>query len=731
MKVREIIIHNYKSIANDCILKVDKNVTTLVGASQSGKTNVLGAIEKFSTGEYQTDDICDFSSAGQLPPPEPNMPMITIIFDIEDESKEFEKISPTLISIKEIRVTRQYNGEYVFHLPGVSLPHEEISNTADNISRIRSDIDIFLNDVSKEWEDVDEEINEITQKINSFEAIVASPAEGEVIIQGNYLSESLESIKESFKSLIDSLVVEEEKEEEEGEETGEKEEEEGEETGENAEEPMSASELKDKQELEGRLDELMSNLEKLTRQYEEATLSSKDIGLKILNLIPDFIYVSAEYETLLKGEVNLNELNEAPENDVKFSSVRRLLRLANLDLSVLTTLNITEQRRLLRNSSSRVTEELQKIWGQQKVAISLALGGPNERQLRIWISNDGGPDRVPEHQSLGFRWFLEFYLSYALASGRELKRDVLLLDEAGIHLHPFAQRNLVDLLRAISTHNQIIHTTHLADTLDLENPERWRVVENNEQSRIGTQIINEAYQPREDSIGSEVIMRALWGCALVPALTLGPRNLIVEGPSDIIFLGTISRILARDKKEKAAVLINGEIAIFHTGGLSFYRRMLTFCKRPGLNTVALFDSDDDGKNTKQQLIKDNIIDKDKTIEINDVYAGNPSEERDLESIFGFSLMKEATMQVYKGQLPDNFDFKKDDLQNKGGLGRKFKIFFESQGIEEYDKTLVAEALKGILAEDASKLSQSSRDRFNALIEKIWEAFFGRVSIEKE
>ncbi len=92
-----------------------------------------------------------------------------------------------------------------------------------------------------------------------------------------------------------------------------------------------------------------------------------------------------------------------------------------------------------------------------------------------------------------------------MAAGKELEPGVLLLDEAGIHMHPFAQRNLVEVLREIATHTQVIHTTHLPDMLDLENPERWRVVESEEKSGIGTQIINEAYQPREENIGFEVV----------------------------------------------------------------------------------------------------------------------------------------------------------------------------------------------------------------------------------
>ena len=451
------------------------------------------------------------------------------------------------------------------------------------------------------------------------------------------------------------------------------------------------------------------------------TLSSTDAMSKMIDLIPEFIYVGAEHDNLLKGEVNLNELTQASEDDVGFKSVFRLIKLANLELSDLPNLTPIRRRRILSDASKNVTKILQKVWGQQKVKISLELAGRDERQLRIWISSDGGPDRFPEHQSYGFRWYLEFYLGYSLGIEKELKNYVLLLDEPGIHLHPFAQRNLVEVLKGIATKNQIIHTTHHIDMLDLENPERWRVVENNESNGKGTCIINEAYKPREDHIGFEVVMKSLWGSTIVPSLIIGPRSLIVEGPSDIMLLGIVSRILGKENEENA-VLVNGEVAILQTGGLNFYRRMLTFCNRPGLNTVALFDSDEAGRRTKLQLINDSIIASSKAIEINDAYPEGSVEERDLEHIFGFNLLKEATLLAYQDELRSGFKFKKDDLPKKGGLGKRFKEFFESQGIEHYDKTKIAECIKNILLKEPGKLSKNSRERLGALITKIRESF---------
>lgn len=700
MRVKEITIHNFKSIAKDCLLKVDKNVTTLVGASQGGKTNALRAIEKFTAGNYSPDDICDFSDVGRSLPPDPNMPMITITFDTEEDDKEaLKKISPKLVSVGELKVTRKYSGEYSVDLVGVDFADSELSPIFEKISKINQQLDSLLSKCRKEWEGIDEELNNASQQLDGFETAIMYPTQIDPGAQRPHLSEALKPMREAFNSLFNVLV-------EESDETQKK-------AVETEEKPLEGQEEVD----QGR--KLISEIESLVKKHDDINIAWEDIVQKLTTLLPAFMYVGAEHETMLRGEVNLDELVAAPD-DVSFASVNRLLKLAKLRPAQL-TLESRPRRRLLKTASDRVTKVLQKIWQQQKVAVSLDLGGPNERQLQIWVSNDGGPDRFPEHQGLGFRWYLEFYLSYAMAVGEEAKRSVLLLDEAGIHMHPFAQRSLVEILREVSTENQVIHATHLPDMLDLENPDRWRVVENNEETGIGTQIINEAYQPKEEKIGFEVVTKALWGSVIVPAITLGPRNFIVDGASDGIYLHTVSRILGKDNPNDA-LLVTGEILTFPAHGIPRYKTLLIFCNRPGFNTVALFDSDVGGKGLKQRLIDDGILSLNKAIEINDVYPDSPNEERDIESLFGFNLLKEAAMQVYESDLPDGFDFKSDRLPTKGGLGKRFKVFFESQGIEFFDKTKVAEALKNIISSNPGKLPKNKRERFTALLAKIRDAF---------
>lgn len=719
MLVEKIIIHNFKSVAKNCELEVSKNVTSLVGANQSGKTNILRAIEKFSYGEYQLDDICDFSAPGKASEIDEQINMITVICRVGDNDKDFKGISPRFSKINGLRVTKKYNGEYVFALPGIKQDGSMVDDLVADIRGRLVEIIALLGRIRAGWEGLDERISKVENMVDEFIDSLGTDIESEVITVFPRPSALLESVNGSFEELLKLIKVAEqalgaEEEAAKGKESAEQEEEAK--GGEAKEEKIKREEIKEI------YLQMISRLDALIKKYEDITLSSEEIASKIESSLPKFVYVSAEHESLLKGEVDLDKLKAASQEEMQFVSISRLLKLANLGLNELTTKTFPVRRRQrLAAAGDSVTDILQKVWKQQKIRVSLELAGANERVLRIYLSSDGGPERYPEQQSYGFRWYLEFYLGYALAVGENNEKHVLLLDEPGIHLHPLAQRNLVDVLREIANRNQVIHTTHHTDMLDLESPENWRVVENDESGRIGTFITGDAHLSGEDRIGFEVITKALWGAGIVPTLLIGPKNLIVEGLADIFLLGTVSKLLGGENVEDS-MLVNGEIAMIHTGGLSHYRKILAFCNRPELNTVAFFDSDEAGKKKKNEVIKNNIIAADKTVEVNDAYSSDATEERDIEHIFGFNLLKEAAMQVYGADLPTGFDFKKDELPTKGALGRRFKDFFESKGVNKYDKAKVALALKSILQENTNKFTDSSRQRFKALFGKIRESF---------
>ena len=80
-----------------------------------------------------------------------------------------------------------------------------------------------------------------------------------------------------------------------------------------------------------------------------------------------------------------------------------------------------------------------------------------------------------------------------------MKGCVILLDEPGIHLHPEGQQDLLRRLETYAEGNSLLYTTHLPFMLDLQEPQRIRVLSETEN---GTVVPEEQRQPASIFSGS-------------------------------------------------------------------------------------------------------------------------------------------------------------------------------------------------------------------------------------
>ena len=134
-----------------------------------------------------------------------------------------------------------------------------------------------------------------------------------------------------------------------------------------------------------------------------------------------------------------------------------------------------EQRSiLLQSAGTYLTKEFKNWWKQGEYRFRFEADGD---YFRIWVSDEKRPEEVPlELRSTGLQWFLSFYLIFLMESQKENKNAILLLDEAGLTLHPLAQRDLVAFFENLSQNNQIINTTHSPFIIDSANIDLCRVV---------------------------------------------------------------------------------------------------------------------------------------------------------------------------------------------------------------------------------------------------------------
>jgi len=216
-------------------------------------------------------------------------------------------------------------------------------------------------------------------------------------------------------------------------------------------------------------------------------------------LLPKIIYFDTipiirdrvDMESLLKGgkdyqtEVNLLKIGSVDDPSIIFEDSMR-------------------GRRAIEETSREITQRIREVWNQApSLEIKLRVNG---NLLYIDFSDATTVYDTPKSRSLGFLWYLSFYINF-IATTLEAKNNeyLFLLDEPGLHLHPAGQKDLTKLLENLSEKNQLIYTTHSPFMINRECPNRVRVVKKDEE---GTSVDNEAYRenwkPLRQSIGLTV-----------------------------------------------------------------------------------------------------------------------------------------------------------------------------------------------------------------------------------
>lgn len=560
MKASEVYVHNYKSMCSEikeCLLKLDEKVTFLIGANESGKTNTLEAMWKFSVGEFENDDIpqrCEWHGKTDIPD---DLPMVSVTFEIEDKDRgKLNEIHPALSKTNDVTITRNYKGE-----PYIKYPDLKAEAGVDKItSNIKEIFDKFANNFrnyAKKY-----------RKVNRGQASSTLSA-----------SKRLKSLGDQIDGLVESFDVS----------------------------KISPTRKRIKR-LRGAVKELANPLESVDvevylpldeiEKIVEQLLKSSDAmraSQKLCEIIPSFLFVPADPNLWLKGEYWVDDLIREPESE-ELASVKRLLMLSGLNLEATRSLKDEVQRSKLEDASKKITEVLREVWKQEEdVKIKLDWSSAEGNKKLLVMVDSTGHCGFPESRSYGFRWFLEFYLLHAVAMK---SNTILLFEEPGIHLHPDAQQYLKRFIRdQVAKESQVVYTTHMPDMYDMTYPEGCRAVEK-DLKQGGVTIVQTQYSPHSQHATWEVAMRAAGVSS--PALRVYDRSIIVEGPGDWIFLLTFAQILTREDP-RLSDLACSFIHIRHYQGTGGILKHVSFHFQPGAKSVILLDSDVPGETLRGKL----------------------------------------------------------------------------------------------------------------------------------
>ncbi|MBR3768809.1 MAG: AAA family ATPase [Clostridia bacterium] len=307
-----------------------------------------------------------------------------------------------------------------------------------------------------------------------------------------------------------------------------------------------------------------------------------------------------------------------------------------------------EQRSiLLQSASGELTKSFKEWWKQGEYKFRFEADGD---YFRIWVSDSVRTDEVGlELRSTGLQWFISFYLIFLVESKSSHKNSILLLDEAGLTLHPLAQKDLANFFNSLSENNQIINTTHSPFIVDTANIDRCRVVY---MDKDGYTVSSSDLRQGADALNEKSIyaVHAAMGLSVSDILLQGCQSVVVEGPSDQHYLNAIKAFLIREK----LIAPKQEIVFIPSGGVKGVPGVVSIlCGKTEQLPYVIVDSDKSGadavKKLQSGLYKEH---KDKIIEIKDI---TKMENSEVEDIIPVELLSKGITRLFNSVEDDDFD----------------------------------------------------------------------------
>ncbi len=361
--------------------------------------------------------------------------------------------------------------------------------------------------------------------------------------------------------------------------------------------------------------------------------------------IPKFLYFS-DYN-ILPGKINLpylqNLVDSKGEINDQLQTALSLFEMAGIKMSDLAEPDSYEEvKARLEAISNMISDKVFKYWKQnQELDVEFDIrADPKDvapynsgSNLYIRVRNRKHRVSVPFNQrSKGFIWFFSFIVWFNSVKERvgNDKDLVLLLDEPGLSLHGLAQNDFLDYIGDLAKKHQVIYTTHSPFMIDSDQLHQVRTVED---------VDNEGTKVSKSLNGSDprtiFPLQAGLGYTIAQNLFIAKKNVLVEGPADLLYLKFFSSIL----EQVGRTSLRDDIIIVPTGGLDKIATFVSLLAGNKLQFAVVHDFSGKPDQRLDALIKERIL-KDKQV-LN--YAqfrkgtGNSAAASDVEDLIELDL----------------------------------------------------------------------------------------------
>ncbi|AEF43471.1 MULTISPECIES: AAA family ATPase [Serratia] len=579
MKLESFRVQNFRSIFDSGLITTDK-LTAILGRNESGKTNLLLALESLNpaTGFSELNNIKNFPRNRKLSDCTPDTPVVESNWTLTKEEREkLAEVYPRASNITSVSISRNYNGNIrYFGFHGLNTFTYDAPKIKKEIRTIIAQIDIFFEREENNTEANQAELKLIRDVCSAMLPIPERPLGWSAKAKGKP--------QELRKLLLKNSI-----------------------------------EIKDSS--ESALDEIEDILEEIISDDARQAEARKWIKSKL----PVFVMVDDYPE--LNGHQNMAEYNQRKQQgnmskaDINFEKLCKVAGINPAELSENKN-NSDIRNQLVNRASAVVTQEIRRLWKDKPLKIRFNVDNDHFDTYVSDTNHSYDVDVNLDERSRGFKWFFSFYITFfADTKGGNAENAIILLDEPGLYLHAKSQ---TDLLNHLSNDfaNQIIYTTHSPFLVPIKSIADVKTVSINEDK--GTTVTND---PSGDSTTLFPLQAAL-GYDIAQSLFIGSHNLIVEGVTDFWYLSTISDVLASSGRKG----LSSKITITPAGGAQRVSYMVSLLSSQNLNVVVLLDDERQSRETSAELQQQGMLNRKNVVFVSDALESN-RDECDIEDLF--------------------------------------------------------------------------------------------------
>ena len=435
---------------------------------------------------------------------------------------------------------------------------------------------------------------------------------------------------------------------------------------------------------------------------------------------PKFVYFG-DYD-VMPGKVSIPRLISHRDSGALERGEEALLALLSMaGVNPQEFMSSENHERLIRqmeNASNAISDEVFEYWSQNKelqVELhTIATAEPNAEPplneaplLQIRVKNQRHRVTVPfDERSRGFVWFFSFLAYFSKLEEESTQPLILLLDEPGLSLHATAQHDLLRFINErLAPHHQVIFTTHSPFMIDPHSFHRVRTVVDD--SETGTTVSADILKTDAESAFP---LHAALGVELTQTLFVGPNVLLVEGPSDVIYLQYLSEQLIKAGKtglDNRWVLVPG-------GGISKLAAFLTLFGANQMKVGVLADSSAQNNKTIGRLKASGKLYDAGIVQIGSVSG---AEEADIEDLLPAQLYVDLVNEAYRGELAGT-SLTLDELPDGPRIVKRVEDAFFSRSVNKGCLNHYSPAGALLRMKEITEMSEEQLSKAESLIERI-------------